>query len=86
MEDSKKIQCLNSDLQMLLPRLTWVIKMYIKFTIVGLITRRSQVQILLPQFFMFNFSNYSAAIIPRGVLAYLCQNPETYKQKCHHRR
>ena len=32
------------------------------------------------------YSNYSVATVPRGVLAWICQNPETYKPKCHHRR
>ena len=31
-------------------------------------------------------SNYSVATVPRGVLTWICQNPETYKPKCHHRR
>ena len=33
-----------------------------------------------------NEGNYSAAIIPWGVLTRICENPETYKQKCYHRR
>ena len=32
------------------------------------------------------FRNYSVATVPRGVLTWICQNPETYKPKCHHRR
>ena len=31
-------------------------------------------------------SNYSVATVQRGVLTWICQNPETYKPKCHHRR
>jgi len=30
--------------------------------------------------------NYSVATVPRGVLTWICQNPETYKPKCHPRR
>ena len=33
-----------------------------------------------------NKGNYSVATVPRGVLTWICQNPETYKPKCHHRR
>ena len=31
-------------------------------------------------------SNFHKNSIPRGVLAWICQNPETYRSKCHRRR
>ena len=35
---------------------------------------------------ILTYCNYSVVTVPRGVLTWICQNPETYEPKCHHRR